>query len=249
MPSSSRPVFYGFDAPVVMLALLGIGVSGLALGGWTGATQPGWMGWAGIALAAAALAPLALGCVMLANGLVGKRRVRDRIMAMINLRGDEQILDIGTGRGLLLIGAARRLRAPGRATGIDIFRSSDLSDNDLDRLANHVAMAGVEERVALFERDARSLGFGAASFEIVLSLNCIHNIEAKEERRQALAEAARVLKPGGRLIIGEWRPIHDYAIVLGELGLDVVGPTNWFRAALGPLWIIDAHKPAARSST
>jgi predicted nicotinamide N-methyase len=40
-----------------------------------------------------------------------------------------QVLDVGTGRGLLLIAAAKKLSGSGRAVGIDIWKASDLSEN------------------------------------------------------------------------------------------------------------------------
>ena len=48
------------------------------------------------------------------------------------LRGDEDVLDVGTGRGLLLVGAAKRL-VTGRAVGLDIWKTSDLSGNARDK--------------------------------------------------------------------------------------------------------------------
>jgi cyclopropane fatty-acyl-phospholipid synthase-like methyltransferase len=54
----------------------------------------------------------------------GKFRHRDRMLNMVSWRGGEQVLDVGTGRGLLLIGAARRL-STGKSTGIDVWSAKD----------------------------------------------------------------------------------------------------------------------------
>ena len=48
---------------------------------------------------------------------------RDRMVALVQWRGDEHVLDFGTGRGLPLIAAAKRL-ITGRATGISGLRGS-----------------------------------------------------------------------------------------------------------------------------
>lgn len=221
---------YGFDAPGIMIGL----VSGGALAVM-----------AGVSIALVGLLPLFLGIVMVGYGLVGKHRMRDHMLARIAWRGDEQVLDIGTGSGLLLVGAAKRLGAKGHVTGIDIWRREDLSDNSIDRLNANISIEDVGDRTTARDADARDLPFADAAFDIVLSLYCIHNIDEREDRDRALKEIARVLKPGGQVLIGEWFPTHDYARELGKLGLVVGGSRSLFNVALGPMWLVDAVKPAA----
>lgn len=235
---------YGFDAPGVMLGLLSCGVAGLALGGGGVLLAGGWLQIASSIVAITATIPLLLGLSMVNYGLVGKQRMREYMLRLIAWRGDERVLDIGTGRGLLLIGAAKRLgrtpRGSGQATGIDIWRTEDLTDNTLDRLAENVALEGVEDRVALRTEDARMLSFADASFDVVLSLYCIHNIEDKAEQKAALLEIVRVLKPGGRVLIGEYLPTHRYANVFREAGLIVRGSQTHFAKALTLMWMVDS---------
>ena len=57
-----------------------------------------------------------------------KFRARDALLNAVSWRGDEQVLDVGCGHGLLLIGAAKRLSS-GRATGIDIWQDVDQANN------------------------------------------------------------------------------------------------------------------------
>src|SRR5436309_13008597 len=52
---------------------------------------------------------LATGLVMVWSSRVAKLHLRDRLLDSIAFRGDERVLDVGCGRGLMLIGAARRL--------------------------------------------------------------------------------------------------------------------------------------------
>jgi hypothetical protein len=59
---------------------------------------------------------------------VGKIRLCERILGAIAWRGDETVLDVGCGRGALLIEAAKRLPR-GRAIGIDIWQTADLTGN------------------------------------------------------------------------------------------------------------------------
>src|SRR5262245_40390207 len=52
----------------------------------------------------------------------GKLQERERLLDRVTWRGDEQVLDVGCGRGLLLVGAAKRL-ASGVATGVDLWQA------------------------------------------------------------------------------------------------------------------------------
>jgi arsenite methyltransferase len=235
---------YGFDAPGVMIGLLGAGLGGCTVGSAIAIFAHGWFQNIGILFAAAAIVPLGLGLSMVAYGFLGKHRMRDLMLGLIDWKGDERVLDIGTGRGLLLIGAANKLDRAGQATGIDIWRAEDLSDNTLDRLAENVALEGVENRVALMTQDARELSFADASFDVVLSLFCIHNISDTAEQAKALREIERVLKPGGRVLIGEWLPIQRYARTLREAGMIIRSNRTYFATALSLMWLVDAQKPA-----
>ena len=65
---------------------------------------------------------LITGAVMVWSSRVAKLKLRDRVLDAITWRGDEKVLDVGCGPGLMLIGAAKRLKS-GKATGIDIWRA------------------------------------------------------------------------------------------------------------------------------
>jgi arsenite methyltransferase len=244
MKMSSGRAHYGFDAPGVMKGLLAAGLGGSIIGAVMASLTSGWLEVAALMLVAMSVVPLLLGSSMVVYGLIGKHRMRDYMLSLIDWQGDERVLDIGTGRGLLLIGAAKRLDRGGKATGIDIWRAEDLTDNRLERLAENVGTEGVDSRVALMTEDARKLSFPDASFDVVLSLYCIHNIEDKAEQTAALLEIVRVLRPGGRALVGEWLPIQRYADIFLAAGMTVHGPRTYFATALAPMWLVDAQKPA-----
>jgi ubiquinone/menaquinone biosynthesis C-methylase UbiE len=150
----------------------------------------------------------------------GKFRHRDMMLNMLNWRGDERVLDVGTGRGLLLIGAARRLTT-GTATGIDIWSTKDLSGNSLERTQANVNIEGASDKVDLRSDDARKLSIPDASFDVILSNLCIHNIPAAEGRAQACREIARVLKPGGTALISDFINTGTYQKTFAACGLKV----------------------------
>lgn len=81
--------------------------------------------------------------------------------------------------------------------------TKDLSGNALERTQANVEVEGVKDKVELRSDDARKLSFHDASFDVVLSNLCIHNIPDKQGRDQACREIARVLKPGGIALISD----------------------------------------------
>jgi SAM-dependent methyltransferase len=233
---------YGFDAPGVMRTFLSLGIIGILAGLMALALIPGWWRVIGIVLLVASFAPLLLGFCMVVYGFFGKHRMRDFMISRIAWRGDERVLDIGTGRGLLLIGAAKKLDTRGQAVGIDIWRQEDLTDNSLEALTVNVAAEGVDRKVTLMTEDARTMSFPDASFDVVLSLYCIHNIEDKAEQKKACFEIARILKPGGRVLVGEYIPTHFYADAFREAGLNVSFSRSFFHVAFAPMWMVEAAK-------
>ena len=232
---------YGIDAPGVVRNMLVIGVV-LILSGILFPIIH--IGQVTILWRASAFWPggsfLLGGFLMLAYAKWGKFRHRDRMLNMISWRGDEQVLDVGTGRGLLLIGAARRL-STGKGTGIDVWSTRDLSGNSLERTQANIEVEGVKDKVELRSDDARKLSFLDASFDVVLSNLCIHNIPDKQGRAQACREIARVLKPGGTALISDFVLTGFYQKVFAETGLKV-SRTGLNLLTFPPLRVVKAEK-------
>src|ERR1700686_819763 len=84
--------------------------------------------------------------VMVLSSRVVKPRVCNRILDSIPWRGNENVLDVGCGRGLFLISAAKRLKT-GKATGVDIWRSEDLSGNSAEAAMYNAKAEGVANRI------------------------------------------------------------------------------------------------------
>ncbi len=232
---------YGIDAPGVVRNLLVIG-SGLIVSGFLFPTIH--IGQVTILWSRSAFWPggslVIGGILMVIYAKWGKFRHRDRMLNMISWRGDEQVLDVGTGRGLLLIGAARRLTS-GKSTGIDVWSTKDLSGNALERTQANVEIEGVKDKAELRSDDARKLSFSDATFDVVLSNLCIHNIPDQQGRAQACREIARVLKPGGTALISDFILTGFYQKVFVEAGLKV-SRTGFDPLTYPPLRIVRAEK-------
>ena len=236
---------YGYDAPYALIAFAAVGA----------------------ACAVAAIASLASGpggrftrilafyaVFFLANALSffyatrrGKFEVWDDILDALHLRGDERVLDMGCGRGAVLTATARRL-TDGRVTGVDLWSTHDQSGNARDVTLRNAELEGVAHRIEVETGDMRALPFPDAAFDLVVSSLAIHNIPAKADRAKAIAEAWRVLTPGGRLAIADIRTTALYAETLRTLGArDVarrgLGWRFWYGNPLAGTTLVTASKP------
>jgi len=180
--------------------------------------------------------------------LRGKFIVWAEILDESKLRGDERILDMGCGRGAVLLMAAQHLTA-GRAVGVDLWRGVDQSGNSAEATRNNAVAEGVADRVELHDGDMRALPFEDDSFDRVLSSLAIHNIHGRAGRAKAVSEAVRVLRPGGRLLIADVRSTREYQEELARLGMnDIVrrraGRQFWRGGPWAMTRLVTATKPA-----
>jgi arsenite methyltransferase len=244
MAAVANKVDYGLDAPVIVKRMFTRGAWMLALGlavyFMNRAEYPGpSVSLLGV-LGLIGLTFLAVGGFMVWSSRVAKLGLRDRLLDSLDLKGDEKVLDVGCGRGLMLIGAAKRLKN-GKSTGIDVWSAEDLSGNSADAAKQNAKLEGVADRVRIESGDARKLVYPENNYDVVVSSLAIHNIQDREERHKAIREMWRVLKPGGRLLIFDIFHVADYAGVLRECGaLDVR------LSGLGFLWCVPSRSVMAR---
>jgi SAM-dependent methyltransferase len=215
-PSKSKRPDYGIDAPGAVRNLAIGGAAALVL-----AVVARALHWKPVARMAGsfAIGALFMAGWMVWDGKVGKARGRERLLDSLPWRGDETVLDVGCGRGLLLIGAAKRLTT-GKAVGVDIWQAEDLSGNRPEATLENARLEGVAERVEVKDGDARRLPFADGTFDVIVTKEVLHNIYNAAERDTAVREIARVLRPGGRLFLGDVRHTGRYAQVLRECGLE-----------------------------
>lgn len=186
--------------------------------------------------------------VFLYATLRGKFRVWDRLLDGLALQGDEQIADLGCGRGAVLIAAARRLDR-GTAHGIDVWRTVDQSGNGEAVTRANAEAEGVADRVELHTADLRDLPLPDGSMDVVVSSIAIHNLRDASDRSRAIDEAIRVLAPRGRLVIADIRATGACAERMRAAGLDDVrvagaGPGFWFSGPWQGVKVVTATKPA-----
>lgn len=230
---------YGIDAPLMQRNLFIAGVAFVALLLiWPAAGA--YTVWPGGAFILAALW-LRLG------SRSGKLRLRDKLLNAIPWRGDEKVLDVGCGHGLLVVGAAKRLKS-GMATGVDVWREFEQGQNRPEMVLDNAKIEGVGRFVEVKDGDARELPFPDETFDVVLSSWAIHNIAVGTGREKAIFEMLRVLKPGGWLGILDIEATKEYVRTLRKGGISAVkhsGPSFCF---LFPTYQIVAQKPESKPS-
>jgi ubiquinone/menaquinone biosynthesis C-methylase UbiE len=209
---------YGLDAPKLVRNFLVGGSLAVIAGVLVIVFVPGWIGGlGGIAVWIGAFFAFE-GVLMILSSRYGKFKLRDQLLGRLNLTGIETVLDVGCGRGLLLIGAAKRL-PKGRAFGLDLWSQYDLSDNRASATLINADLEGVKDRVEIQNGDMREMPFTDARFDVITASLSIHNIYNVEGRQKAIQEIVRVLKPGGKVALLDMQHVKKYARYLSEAGM------------------------------
>jgi ubiquinone/menaquinone biosynthesis C-methylase UbiE len=146
---------------------------------------------------------------------------RQRIADLARLQPGERVLDVGCGTGMLAMVTKERVGETGRVSGID-------PSPQMIARANRKAVRSdlaIDFQVGVIEQ----LSFPDQSFDVVLSTFMMHHLP-DDLKRRGLAEIARVLKSGGRLLVldmqgpaGPWKStIADQPALMKEAGFSQV---------------------------
>lgn len=117
---------------------------------------------------------------------------------------DKVVLDWGCGRGLEIPGLIERDGAR-HVTGID------LSEEELALARELAESRGVADKTSFVVGDAHATGFPDDSFDLIVGGSILHHLE----RRPALEELRRILRPGGRAVLSE-PLVHNPLLRLGR---------------------------------
>ena len=239
---------YGIDAPDLLRSFLVSGIVSLTLliAAWMSSFLDGTLKLVVCSiLAIISFYLLGMGCLMLYFSKVEKLKERDKLLNLVPWSGKELVLDVGCGRGLMLIGAAKRLSS-GKAIGIDLWQQQDQSDNNSAATQANIDIEGVTDLTEVKTADMRELPFAENYFDVVTSNWTIHNLEAEVDQLKALDEIIRVLKPGGVVILADIVNQSEYARYFGLRGMvDVTLHNNVSRDAVLKAITFGSFAPSA----
>lgn len=248
--SIGRQGNYGVDTPIVpavqafiALMLLQIGIQ--TVNGDGDDQKQGW--W-----------PIGAGAILLAISLTylhatrrGKFRVWSRVLGRMQLKGDEQVLDLGTGRGAVATLVAARV-PKGKVIGVDTWsQRSRIGGNRKGDPESVIARRNADlegVKVEFKTGDMRRLGLPGNQFDVVVSNLAIGSLTHAAERESAIDEAVRVLKPGGRVAIADTNFTGEFARRLTDLGMhdvkiESLGWEVWYGGPWRPTKLVSARKP------
>lgn len=148
------------------------------------------------------------------------RELRQKVLDLAQLQPGRALLDVGCGTGTLAIGAAARLGTTGRVVGIDPAPRQIARARAKARRAN----APADFEIAAIEK----LPYPDGSFDVVTSTLMLHHLP-DDLKRHGLDEIARVLRPGGHLVVADFdaasgarargeEPVGDLPGLLAEAG-------------------------------
>ncbi len=167
----------------------------------------------------------------------GKARSVAKIIDMAHLGGVETCLDLGCGTGRVLVELAGALDR-GFVVGIDRWRKADQFPNGPEIARRNLVDLSPPGRWAVISGDGLSLPFRSGSFTLVVSNLMLHNVHGAHGKFQVLREIARVLAPGGLVIISDVGMSRRYIPALKALGLGEFqfrGSPPWYFAPNGVL--------------
>jgi SAM-dependent methyltransferase len=123
------------------------------------------------------------------------RAYREHLLDIARIGPGDRVLDIGCGTGTQAIAAQRRSQPGGAVTGVDVAAAM------VETARRKARRAGLG--IAFRQADAADLPFGDGGYDVVTMTTVLHMVPARR-RFACLAEARRVLRPGGRLVLVDY---------------------------------------------
>jgi ubiquinone/menaquinone biosynthesis C-methylase UbiE len=150
-----------------------------------------------------------------------EQQIRQETIQRAQIHAGDRVLEVGCGTGTLTLAAKRAAGPEGEVFGVDV--AEDMLETGRKKSAK--ADLPVTFQTASIE----NLPFPSGSFDVLLSSLMLHHIHGGDAKRRGLKEVFRVLKPGGTLMIAEFRPPKS-------------GPMRWlFRMGLSPAMAEDTR--------
>ena len=161
-------------------------------------------------------------------------RLATRVLDLAAIEHGERVVDLGAGTGLLTLAAAR--------TAFEVT-AVDYSQPMLDRIAAHAVAADLEG-IGYVHADLREVGIADSVADVVVSSYAFHHLD-DGGKELALAEARRILRPGGRLVILDMM----FELSLRASDRRIIAAKVGAIARKGPAGVVRIARNAARVAT
>lgn len=241
--NSSTHLSYGIETPELLGALAGISLFLLAAALIADKVQLRWLvaGFLGALFCLISLFLILLAVWLGWSYFLGKGRSSQQVLAALRLKGKEKLLDLGCGRGLILIEAAKKI-TKGKCVGLDDWSQKDFYSNNAEKTMENAATEGVAKKVQVVTGDMRKLPFKKGEFDRVTANLALTRLKERNDLRKAVGEMARVLKKGGLIVLQDYRRIHHIAEDMKSAGLKNIHVSDQKCWTFPPLRIVTAQK-------
>lgn len=162
--------------------------------------------------------------------LLPEKALKTALIAQAHIQPGQDVLDVGCGTGMLTL-LIKHIHPDAAVVGLDV------DPEVLDIARRKAGQAG--ETIALQQGTAACLPYPDGSFDRVFASLMLHHL-TREDKRRALMEAFRVLKPGGELHVADFGKAHDPAMWLISLALRWLEEAHDNILGLLPVFIVEA---------
>ncbi|HXW95768.1 MAG TPA: class I SAM-dependent methyltransferase [Nitrososphaerales archaeon] len=237
---------YGIDDPRTVAELLIAGILAVAVGiiisAYTASSSPKTADAALIGGTGVGFLIFVVVAALYWSSRLGKPREMAKLVLSIPWGGEEVVLDLGCGRGLATVMAAKKLQT-GYAVGVDMYHKSRVSGNDPRSVLANAARENVGPRVVAVKGSPVQLPFSDGSFDVIISGVAVHSLAPRRHRDVLFSEMVRVLKDGGRVGILDAGNGNEYSALLQRTGMRDIQMHRLRFSSFPPFHVVIARKP------
>jgi SAM-dependent methyltransferase len=237
---------YGIDDPRTLIELGAAGilsvVVGLLITTYTSSTNPRAAETALLVGPAVGFLILVVAVLLFWSSRLGKVREMTKIVGNIPWGGEEVVLDLGCGRGLATVLAAKKLHA-GYAVGVDVWSKARISGNDPHSVLTNADHEKVGSKISAVKGLSAQLPLADRSVDVILSASMVHHLAPRRQREGLFVEMSRVLKDGGRIGILDAGNGNQYVAILNKIGMRDIEMHRLRFSSFPPFHVVLARKP------
>ena len=247
MPSKGK-IGYGIDDPRTLIELGVAGILAVVVGLFiatnTASTDPRAADTALLVGPGVGFLILVVVVALYWSSRLGKVREMTKIVSNVPWGGEEVVLDLGCGRGLAAVMAAKRLKT-GYAIGVDTYSKARVYGNDPRSVLANAAQEKVGPKISAVKGLSTQLPLADKSVDVILSGLAVHHLAPRGQRQVLFKEMARVLKEGGRVGILDAGNGDEYSALLDKIGMRDIEVHRLRFSSFPPFHVVQARKPYA----